>query len=125
MTVDLLPIVTTTTTQKNYNDTTENSVMVVTETEYRLQETDRVWIGSCSVTVERGNRYNDGQESTLRLFNYSEDLIGQAVLDFIKRNVAELEDTSDFTRNRAERFMAELNDVLPAHRVTLPGETVA
>ena len=122
---ELSPITTTTTTERSYNDSSESTVTVVNETEYRLEATDRVWLGHCGLTVERGNRYNDPQESILRVNNYSEDLIADAVIDYIRTTFAGLDDSSDWTRNRSARMTERIRAAIPAERVTLPGEPVA
>ena len=101
---DLFPITTTTTTQRQYPGEDQFSTMVVNEIEYRLESTDRVWIGNCGVTVERGNRYNDDKESILRINNYSEDLFAYAVIEYIRTTFAGLDDSSEWTRNRSERM---------------------
>ena len=99
--------------------------MVVTEIEYRLESTDRVWLGHCGVTIERGNRYNDDKESILRINNYSEDLIADAVIEYIRTTFAGLDDSSKWTRNRSERMVERIRMAIPAERVTLPGEPAA
>jgi hypothetical protein len=122
---ELFPITTKTTTEKNYHDSGEPSLMVVTETEYRLEATDRVWLGHCGLTVERGNRYEDAQESILRVYNYSEDLIADAVIEYLRTTFAGLDDSSEWTRNRSARMVERIRAAIPAERVTLPGEPVA
>jgi hypothetical protein len=99
--------------------------MVVNEIEYRLESTDRVWLGHCGVTIERGNRYNDDKESILRINNYSEDLIADAVIEYIRTTFAGLDDSSKWTRNRSERMVERIRMAIPAERVTLPGEPAA
>jgi hypothetical protein len=122
---ELFPITTKTTTEKNYHDSGENSLMVVTETEYRLEDTDRVWLGHCGLTVERGDRYQDNQESILRVYNYSEDIIADAVIEYLRTTFAGLDDPSDWTRSRSARMVERIRAAIPAERVTLPGEPVA
>lgn len=123
---ELFPIVTKTVTEKNYNDSSDNTVMTVLETDYKLADSDKVWIGSHSITVERGNRYEDGDvEHTVRLHNYSEALIEEAIVDFIRLRVSELSDTSPYTQQRAEQLVERILSVMPASRVMLPGEPAA
>jgi hypothetical protein len=122
---ELFPITTKTTVEKDYNDSSESTVTVVTETEYRLETSDRIYIGHCGLTVERGNRYNDSQESILRVNNYSEDLIADAVIEYLRTTFAGLDDSSEWTRNRSARMVERIRAAIPAERVTLPGEPVA
>jgi hypothetical protein len=122
---DLFPITTTTTTQRQYPGEDQSSTMVVKEIEYRLESTDRVWLGHCGVTIERGNRYNDDKESILRINNYSEDLFADAVIEYIRTTFAGLDDSSEWTRNRSERMAERIRMAIPAERVTLPGEPAA
>ena len=122
---DLFPITTKTTTERQYPGDAESSTMVVNEIEYRLESTDRVWIGHCGVTIERGNRYNDDKESILRINNYSEDLFADAVIEYIRTTFAGLDDSSEWTRNRSERMAERIRMAIPAERVMLPGEPAA
>jgi hypothetical protein len=122
---ELFPITTKTTIDRNYHDSGETSQTVVVETEYRLKATDRVWLGHCGLTVERGDRYQDNQESILRVNNYSEDLIADAVIEYLRTTFAGLDDSSDWTRNRSARMTERIRAAIPAERVTLPGEPVA
>lgn len=122
---ELFPITTKTTTERQYPGEAESSTMVVVETEYRLEPTDRVWLGHCGLTIERGNRYNDSQESILKVNNYSEDLIAEAVLDYLRTTFAGLDDSSEWTRNRSERMCDRIRAAIPVERVMLPGEVAA
>lgn len=123
---ELFPIVTKTVTEKNYNDSSDNTVMTVLETDYKLADSDRVWIGSHGLTVERGNRYEEGDtEHTVRISNYSQPLIEDAIVDFIRLRVSELSDPGEYTRQRAEQLVERILTVLPTSRVVLPGEPVA
>jgi hypothetical protein len=122
---DLFPITTKTTTERQHPGDAESSTMVVVETEYRLESTDRVWLGHCGVTIERGNRYNDDKESILRINNYSEDLIADAVIEYIRTTFAGLDDSSKWTRERSKLMTERIRMAIPAERVTLPGEPVA
>jgi hypothetical protein len=117
-------ITTTTTTEKNYHDSSEDSVSKRTETSYKLHDTDRVFMGYHSISFERGNAFDpeDGSEHTVTLHNYSEDLIAEAALALLRRAVSELDDTSEFSRNRARNFLDRVTAILPTSRVTLPGE---
>ena len=116
-------IVTTTTTEKNYHNPADDSVTKRIETAYRLDTTDRVHLGYAAISVERGNVFGpDGCEHTVVLHNYSQDLIAEAALALIRRAVSELDDTSDFSRNRARDFVERVAAILPTSRVTLPGE---
>ena len=119
---ELFPVTTKTTTERQHPGEAESSTMVVVETEYRLEPTDRVWLGHCGLTIERGNRYNDSQESILKVNNYSEDLIAEAVLEYIRTTFAGLDDSSEWTRNRSERMCERIRAAIPAERVILPGE---
>jgi hypothetical protein len=122
---DLFPITTTTTTDRKYPGDDQSSTMVVKEIEYRLESTDRVWLGHCGVTIERGNRYNDDKESILRINNYSEDLIADAVIEYIRTTFAGLDDSSKWTRERSKLMTERIRMAIPAERVTLPGEPAA
>jgi len=122
---ELSPITTKTIIERDHNDSSEPTVTVVNEIEYRLEATDRVWLGHCGLTVERGNRYNDAQESILRVNNYSEDLIADAVIEYLRTTFAGLDDSSEWTRNRSARLAERIRAAIPAERVTLPGEPVA
>jgi hypothetical protein len=122
---ELSPITTKTIIERDHNDSSEPTVTVVNEIEYRLEATDRVWLGHCGLTVERGNRYNDAQESILRVNNYSEDLIADAVIEYLRTTFAGLDDSSEWTRNRSARMAERIRAAIPAERVTLPGEPVA
>jgi len=122
---DLFPITTTTTTERKYPGEDQSSTMVVKDIEYRLESTDRVWLGHCGVTIERGNRYNDDKESILRINNYSEDLFADAVIEYIRTTFTGLDDPSEWTRNRSERMVERIRMAIPAERVMLPGEPVA
>ena len=122
---DLFSIPTKTTTERQHPGDAETSTSVVNEIDYRLESTDRVWIGNCGVTIERGNRYNDDKESILRINNYSEDLFADAVIEYIRTTFAGLDDPSEWTRNRSERMVERIRMAIPAERVTLPGEPAA
>lgn len=117
------PITTTTTTEKNYHDSSEDSVTKRIETSYRLDDSDRVHMGYNSISFERGNVYGpEGYEHTVILHNYSEDLIAEAALALLRRAVSELDDTSDFSRNRARAYVSRVTAILPNSKVLLPGE---
>ena len=117
------PITTTTTTEKNYHDSSEDSVIKRVETSYRLSDTDRVHMGYNSISFERGNEYGEeGYCHTVIVHNYTEDLIAEAALALLRRAVSEVDDTSDFSRNRARDFVSRVTAILPTSKVLLPGE---
>ena len=123
-------ITTTTTTEKNYHDSSEDSLTKRIETSYKLADSDRVHMGYNSISFERGNAFGpEGCEHTVILHNYRDDLIAEAALALLRRAVSELHESSTFARDRARDFVAKATAILPASteilptsRVNLPGE---
>ena len=111
--IPLRPKITTTTTQRDYADDNPPTSDSVTETEYRLDENDRIWIGLSSITFTRGNRYDDGEEYILRVGDYSSDPMKQAVLALVHEMKRQANDnSSEFHQNRAISFLADLRSAL-------------
>jgi hypothetical protein len=111
----LLPVTTLTATERQRPAEPAPEVSTVMERTYRLEPTDRVWLGLSSLIVERGNRYSDGLEETLRVENYGEDLIRAAVLQLVRemqRQADPKSDAGDFCRARAVSFLADLTQAL-------------
>lgn len=111
--IPLRPIVTTTTTQRDYADDNPPTSDSVTETEYRLSENDQVWLGLSSITFTRGNRYNDGEEYILRVGDYSSDPMKQAIFTLVHEMKRQADDnSSEFCQDRAISFLADLRSAL-------------
>ena len=112
----MLPLkakITTTTTERDYADGNPPASEFLVETEYRLEETDQVWIGLSSVTVTRGSRYDDGEEYTLKIGDYSSDPMKKAIIALVHEMKRQAEDnSSEFCQNRATSFLTDLRSAL-------------
>jgi len=111
--IPLLPKITTTTTQRDYPDDNPPIRETLKETHYDLVDDDEVHLGLSSVSVRRGNRFNDGEEHELRIANYSQDIIGKAAIRLVlemKRQAKD--DSSGFIQDRAISFLRDLRCAL-------------
>ena len=109
----LKPIVTTTTTQREYADDNPPTSDSATETEYRLSENDQVWLSMSGLTVTRGNKWDDGEQHILKIGDYSSDPMKQAILCLVYDMKRQAEDnSSEFLQNRAISFLADLRSAL-------------
>lgn len=111
--IPLLPKITTTTTQRDYPDDNPPIRETLKETHYDLADDDEVHLGLSSVTVRRGNRFNDGEEHELRVANYSQDVMGKAIVRLVLEMKRQTNDnSSEFCQNRAISFLADLRSAL-------------
>jgi len=111
--IPLRPKITTTTTQRDYLDGSLPTSYSHVETEYALWDGDIVLLSVDSLTVIRGNRYNDGEQYTLRIGEYTRDLMRKAILALVHEMKRRAEDnSSEFCQNRAISFLADLRSAL-------------
>jgi hypothetical protein len=111
--IPLRPKITTTTTQRDYLDDNPPINETLKETHYDLVDDDQVHLGLSSVSVRRGNRFNDGEEHELRIANYSQDIIGKAIVCLVLEMKRQAEDnSSEFCQARATSFLSDLRSAL-------------
>lgn len=107
----LRPIVTTTTTSRDYLDGNTPETQTVTETNYRMESADTVWLSLGGLTVSRGDRYQ-GKEEILKVENYSADLFRSAVLGLVSDQLRNSRTETGHLKDRADSFLGALRDLL-------------